>query len=80
MINIEGLRNAKEEDFFNKDGSVKEGMPYYVHSYHSDELETRKIWDTFKTEKIQPWLKDSRVYVEKSKRGVINKPDIPDDF
>ncbi len=72
MINIEGLCNAKKEDFFDKDNNIREGMVYYVHSYHNEELEKRKVLYSFNIERIMTWLNDSRVYVNKDKKLELN--------
>jgi hypothetical protein len=64
------LKVATEDDFieFGEKQSVLIGLKFWVHTYHSNELEEHVTWEGIDMERWKPWLKDHRIYIKKDAR------------
>lgn len=66
MLKIpDDLRPATEYDFLYPDNKLIVGITFFVHTYHSDELEEHKTFKGMKLEKWKEWIEDRRVYLKK---------------
>ena len=64
------LRVATEYDFTNDKGKLVPGIKFWVHTYHSNELEEHETFRGMDLNRWKPWMDDARVYVKK----IILKP------
>lgn len=66
----EDLRVATADDFieFGETQSLLVGLTFWVHTYHSNELEEHVTWEGMDMGRWQPWLNDRRIYIKKNAR------------
>lgn len=57
---------ATKHDFHDENGRLKVGMWFLISSYHKNILYACRVKNDFKIEKIQPWLKDKKVFIKKN--------------
>lgn len=62
----DNLRVATIDDFYEPltDRLILE-VPFYVHTFHSNELEPHKTFKDMNFKRWDPWFKENRIYIDK---------------
>jgi len=72
MLKIpDDLRVASPYDLVDPDGIVLPGVKFWVHTFHSDELEEHETKKKTQLNRWDPWFNENRVYV---KKAALTKP------
>ena len=67
MIIPDNLRVATIDDFYEPlTDRLILGVPFFVHTYHSNELEPHSTFKDMDMKRWMPWMRDGRIYIDKN--------------